>query len=113
MCVRLIKNVKMSPCRYPDVIVGTVDDDAVAHEVKAGRGTKAFTLRQVQRDVLLRNRGAYKQVVWHFYVSGISGKLGPSEAVLDALDAADIPYYVHLPKDGSGAGALAGAGETL
>lgn len=94
-CIRFIPTgLNRSTCRYPDVLVG-VGRGAVNHEVKVGRGRTSTMLTQVARDRQLIAQRDFGGAVWHFYVSGVSGKAGPSPKVLDALAEAGIPYYVH------------------
>jgi hypothetical protein len=63
--------------------------------VKSGRGVTFVMMNQAQRDVALVRAKEVRLIKWHFYISPISGKVGPSPKILDLLDSLDIPYYVH------------------
>jgi len=70
----------------------------VAREAKTGRADLTpFIQRQIDKDVLLRARGAFSEVEWHFFPSAASETLGPTKALIDELNAKGIPYVIHLP----------------
>jgi hypothetical protein len=70
----------------------------VAREVKTGlAGLTRRIQDQIDNDVLLRARGRFEAVEWHFYPSEVSGTLGPSSALLAELRKRNIPYVIHLP----------------
>jgi hypothetical protein len=70
----------------------------VAREAKTGfADLTPFIAKQIEKDVLLRARGTFSHVEWHFFPSSATSTLGPSQALLDALRANSIPYVVHLP----------------
>ena len=58
-----------------------------------------FTLDQIRRDVELLNDPftEIERVEWHFFASDISRSIGANPLILEALDDAGIPYFVHLP----------------
>jgi uncharacterized protein YegL len=75
-------------------------DDAlkIAREAKTGFvELTPFIARQIEKDVLLRARGTFSHVEWHFFPSSATSTLGPSQALLDALRANGIPYVLHVP----------------
>ncbi len=70
----------------------------VAREAKTGRADLTpFIQRQIDKDVLLRARGTFSEVEWHFFPSAASETLGPTKALIDELNAKGIPYVIHLP----------------
>jgi len=71
-------------------------DTLVALEAKAGYQDGSRVLGEIAHDAALKNAGVVSRVEWHFFPSD-AGKLGPSRRVLEALETAKIPYYVHLP----------------
>jgi len=83
-------------CRFPDAIElrGGLD---WAIEAKVGYVGAGRALKQIAKDVALRESRAVDGAEWHFFVSDRSGRVGPSAGVLEALQQAGIPYYIHLP----------------
>lgn len=73
--------------------------DNIAHESKVGYAslTKS-TKRQIESDAFLIDTGQIEGAYWHFYASGVTGKLGPSEPLTNLLVSHGIPYTIHLPK---------------
>jgi len=70
----------------------------VAREAKTGfTDLTPFTQRQISRDLTLIAQGQVSRVEWHFFTSSVSETVGPSNALLQALDDVGIPYVVHLP----------------
>ena len=79
--------------RYPDAIVGGIGKEAKTGYVKRSERI----LKQIEKDVSLRNRGELRNVEWHFFASGRSDSIGADPAILDALDRAGIQYFFHIP----------------
>jgi hypothetical protein len=70
----------------------------IAREAKTGyTRLTPFIQRQIDRDVLLRARGTFAGVEWHFFPSSASESLGPSRELLDELRRQGIPYVIHVP----------------
>jgi hypothetical protein len=70
----------------------------VAREAKTGfTRLTPFIQRQIDRDVLLRARGTFAGVEWHFFPSSASDSLGPARELLDELRRQGIPYVIHVP----------------
>lgn len=86
--------------RIGDVVRRGADDAVDVFESKVGYvSLSSFVSRQIARDRLLIARGDVNAVEWHFYPSSRTGKVGPSEALADLLDADPlIPFVVHLPE---------------
>ena len=70
----------------------------IAREAKTGfTRLSGFVQRQIDKDVLLRDRGVFNEVEWHFFPSARSDTLGPAKELLDELNAKGIPYVIHVP----------------
>jgi hypothetical protein len=70
--------------------------DGVAHESKVGyTSLSGFIRKEVLKDGQLLKDKDVKQVVWHFYRSGITGKKGPSKPLADFLINNGITYIIH------------------
>lgn len=70
-----------------------------ARECKSGYVIEARlhdTLEQIARDKELLDAGRVNDVEWHFF-AGSTDTIGADSRILDALDAAGIPYFFHLP----------------
>ncbi|WP_152530593.1 hypothetical protein [Paraburkholderia dilworthii] len=68
----------------------------VANEGKVGYvAYDAFTAQQVAKDAELLNTGAVNGVTWNFYRSPVTGQVGPSPALSDALNKAGIKIVTH------------------
>lgn len=89
-------------CRSPDAVVETTVDGEVVKELyesKVGFVRGVFANRQIAKDkALLLGDENVAKVEWHFFASARTGKIGPSERLLAALDDAGIDYYIHLPQ---------------
>ncbi|AGG65779.1 hypothetical protein [Corynebacterium callunae] len=75
--------------------------DGIAHESKVGYTTLTESIKkQIESDAYLMKTGQIDGAQWHFFPSEIaqSGRLGPSEPLLDLLDQHGIKYTIHLPK---------------
>ena len=65
-------------------------------EAKYGyQGLSEFIKTEIARDAWLLETGKIKVVEWHFYVSQITGKGGPSGPLLEALLKAGIKVIFH------------------
>jgi len=67
---------------------------------RSAGGRTSFALQQIAKDKISMATipPTMAGVVWHFFASSVSGKVGPSPAVLKALIDAKIPFYIHLPR---------------
>lgn len=67
------------------------------HESKEGLVTSR-AIKQIARDAALvaREDSRIDGVVWHLFMSGTTGMVGPSKDVLEALERNNIKYYIHL-----------------
>lgn len=82
--------------RFPDGVY-TVGEKVILLEAKMGRGARA--LRQIARDKALIAKGLYDGAEWHYFASDLTGRIGPSQTVLDALlECPDIDVIIHLPR---------------
>jgi hypothetical protein len=71
---------------------------SIAREAKTGfADLTPFIQKQIDKDVLLRSRGDFSFVEWHFFPSERSSTLGPSRDLIAELKAKNIPYVIHLP----------------
>ena len=69
---------------------------SVIAEAKYGyQGLSEFIKTEIARDAWLLETGKVKIVEWHFYVSQITGKGGPSGPLLEALLEAGIKVFFH------------------
>ncbi|UZN02438.1 fibronectin type III domain-containing protein [Cellulomonas sp. S1-8] len=86
-------------CRYPDGLQSSLTGGSglIMHESKEGLVTYR-ALKQIARDAALvaRQENGIDGVVWHFFMSGTTGMIGPSQGVLEALSRHNIPYYIHI-----------------
>jgi RHS repeat-associated protein len=65
-------------------------------EAKYGyQGLSEFIKTEIARDAWLLETGRVKAVEWHFYVSQVTGKGGPSGPLLEALLEAGITVIFH------------------
>lgn len=70
--------------------------NAVAHESKVGYTSLTREIaRQIGKDWYLMRAGKVESVVWHFYRSPITGRIGISGRLRDALEAAGIIIQIH------------------
>ena len=70
--------------------------EGVAHESKVGYQSLTKVInRQIAKDVELLAKGEVKQVIWHFFISPITGKGGASQQLLQKLIDAGIKYIIH------------------
>ena len=68
----------------------------VAHESKVGYTALTQRVRmQVLKDAELIRTGAIERSVWHFFVSGVTDKGGPSHPLFDFLIQNGIDYMIH------------------
>lgn len=75
--------------------------DGIAHESKVGYTLLTESvIAQIEADADLMKTGQIDGAQWHFFPSEIaqSGRLGPSEPLLNRLDQYGIKYTIHLPK---------------
>ncbi len=78
--------------RYIDVL-----KDGVAHEAKVGYTCLSkFVKKQILMDVLLRDSDKLvNEVVWHFYKSDITGRIGLSPQLRKFLEKYSIEIVEH------------------
>jgi RHS repeat-associated protein len=77
--------------RYIDQLV-----NGVAHESKVGYKTLTKSIvRQIAKDVELITNKSIKSSTWHFFKSPITGKIGASKPLLEALKKSGIKVIMH------------------
>lgn len=70
--------------------------NGVAHESKVGyTANRAFVSTQVLKDAELLEKGVIDSAHWHFFRSGITGKIGPSKSLAKLLDDNHIKFTVY------------------
>lgn len=70
--------------------------NGVAYESKVGYVPLTdFVKKQVLKDAELISKGEIDAAEWNFYRSGITGKIGPSQPLLDFLNQHGIKYVIH------------------
>jgi hypothetical protein len=57
---------------------------------------RELRLQSQQPDQALRADGKVQSVEWHFFVSPLTGRVGPSPTLLEALTEAGIPFHIHV-----------------
>lgn len=67
-------------------------------EAKVGGVGSAFAKFQIRKDAAWKIVDEDAVIEWHFFASEISGRIGPSKAVMDDLVAAGITMVFHFPK---------------
>ena len=78
--------------RFIDVL----DPNSVAHESKVGYTTATdFVKKQIRKDAELISSGDIEGARWHFFTSGVTGKVGPSQPLIDYLQEYNIPITIH------------------
>lgn len=77
--------------RYIDQFAGNV-----AHEAKVGYTCLSKRIRiQIEKDAWLLKQRRVKGVVWHFFRSDITGKVGASKPLLELLKKNGITYVIY------------------
>ena len=93
-------------CRIPDALVKMKigqRDHLHLHEAKVGYVRGTFARRQFFRDLALAQAKKVDQVVWHFFPSPVTGKIGPSKYFMDQMEdeaarlGVDFQIVLHLP----------------
>ena len=75
--------------------VDVLTTDRVAIESKVGYTTLTDTVqKQIEKDQLLAENGAVKDVQWAFTQSDVTGGVGPSGPLKEALEQAGIKWYI-------------------
>jgi hypothetical protein len=70
--------------------------ERIAREAKVGFQTPSWRIvRQIAKDAWLLRNGVVDDVVWHFFRSAITGKIGASEELLKLLAKAGIKWILH------------------
>ena len=68
----------------------------VAHESKVGYTSLSQSVRkQILKDVELVNEGSIKRAHWHFFRSGVTGRIGATPQLLRFLKENRIKYTIH------------------
>ncbi|MBH0022534.1 fibronectin type III domain-containing protein [Salinibacterium sp. SWN248] len=86
--------------RYPDGVFETrVNGEifSVPLESKVGYVNTALARSQILKDVAIRGKDNVEDVEWHFFASGITGRIGPSEQVLKMLKDNNMTIVIHWP----------------
>ncbi|WP_322053235.1 two-partner secretion domain-containing protein [Paraburkholderia bannensis] len=77
-------------------VVDLMGMDGVANEAKVGyTSLDSDTALQVAKDAELIKTGAVSGVTWNFYTSPVTGRGGPSAALLKALQSAGIQVKIN------------------
>ena len=70
--------------------------DGIAHESKVGRTSLSRRVKkQILKDAELMATGEIEGAHWHFFRSGVTGKIGGTQPLLDYLTEKGIPYTIH------------------
>ena len=78
------------------VVDGYNASTGIIYEVKYGYAALSqFIHTEVQRDAYLLQQGKVNAVEWHFFISQVTGKGGPSTPLLEALLEAGIKVVFH------------------
>ena len=78
------------------IVDGYNESSGIIYEVKYGYAALSqFVQTEIQRDIHLIQNGVVKGVEWHFFISQVTGKGGPSTPLLDALLEAGIKVVFH------------------
>lgn len=84
---------------FPASIGGRFVDqyaDEIAHESKVGYTALTKRIRtQVEKDAELMRVGDIKGAHWHFFRSGVTGKVGPSAPLRNLLEEHGIKYTIY------------------
>ena len=89
-------------CRLPDARL-VLDSVVEFHESKVGFVRGIFAWKQFKKDIDLVLDNKAQAVVWHFFASGRTGKIGPSRILLEKMErlAADngvvFKAVLHIP----------------
>ena len=68
----------------------------MAHEAKVGYTCLSKRIRiQIEKDAWLLKQRRVDEVVWHFYRSDITGKIGASKPLLELLEKNGITYIIY------------------
>ncbi len=77
--------------RYVDQFV-----NGIANEAKVGYQTLTSGTRlQVMKDIELMQTQQVQGVIWNFYMSPVTGKIGPSGPLGNLLNSNNIPFTLH------------------
>jgi len=101
MFVGEVRPKNCAGCRVPDAKT-VVDGEVLLFESKVGFVRGIVALKQLEKDAALILDGQAEAVVWHFFASDLTGKIGPSMRMLEKMEElaaanANIRYYIHLP----------------
>jgi len=77
--------------RYVDQLV-----EGVAHEAKVGyQSLTPVIARQIAKDAELIGARQIEGATWHFFRSPVTGRVGPSGPLLNALEQGGIIVRIH------------------
>ncbi|MGO4569430.1 hypothetical protein AB4Z52_31390 [Rhizobium sp. 2YAF20] len=77
-------------------VVDQLTEDNIANEAKTGYASlDADTMLQVAKDAELLAKRRVEGVTWNFYTSPVTGIVGPSQPLIDALTKAGIKIVIH------------------
>ncbi len=77
-------------------IIDVVDTDNIAHESKMGYQEFSSRIeKQILKDLELLENDDVKGVVWHFFRSANTKKIGGSKRLFEFLEQHGIPYIIH------------------
>ena len=70
--------------------------NGIANEAKTGYMSLTPKIQtQIMKDVELIQSGQVQGAIWNFYKSPVTGKIGPSDPLGEALNSNGIPYILH------------------
>ncbi|MGB8454362.1 MAG: hypothetical protein WCD89_18780 [Anaerocolumna sp.] len=70
--------------------------DGIAHEAKVGYTCLSSRVKiQILKDAWLLENNRVDEVIWHFFKSDITGKVGASPSLLEFLETNGIEYIIH------------------
>ena len=76
--------------------IDQLSENNIAHESKVGYTTLTARIKtQILKDYELINTGEINGAHWHFFKSGVTGKAGASQPLMDFLKLHGIEYTIH------------------
>ena len=87
---------QLAPGMSNRIVDGYNKTKGIIYEVKYGYvALSKFVQTEIERDIYLVQSGQVNSVEWHFFVSNVTGKGGPSGPLLEALLNAGIKVIFH------------------
>ena len=87
---------QLAPGMSNRIVDGYNEAQGIIYEVKYGYASlSSFIQSEIIRDVYLMQSGQVNSVEWHFFISNITGRGGPSAPLLEALLNAGIKVVFH------------------